>query len=153
MPRVQLVRLLEGFKVKIHVFAEDPGSGTNPPRGFGFLQDLIKGECIFVNDMDTPNTLYHFANADMVISGGGGGGGAWNSLRTIGPFAFALSKKQHPPPHTQNRKTLLFCFLHLLWKDGVVVAFLRRCTYVDKAFPCMQARTYCRFIVCVDVGV
>ena len=34
-PCLQVGKLLEGFKVRKHVFAEDPGSGTNPPRGFG----------------------------------------------------------------------------------------------------------------------
>ena len=68
-PQKQLDNLLEGFQKRIYVFAESPPSGRGPPPGFEFLTDLLP-DGIFVNDMDSPSTLYHFANADMVVNFG-----------------------------------------------------------------------------------
>ena len=81
----------------MHVFAEDPGSGANPPKGFGFLQGLINGECTFVNDMDPPNTLYHFANADMVISSGKISA---DTLQAKWQWTCQPFPRPPPPPHT-----------------------------------------------------
>ena len=98
----------------MYVFAEDPGSGSDPPRGFGFLRELTQGEFIFINDMDPPNTLYHFANADLVVNigkrleihyrpeKGGGGGGVECGIpsRSYPP--------PPPPPHTHTNRKLVF---------------------------------------------
>ena len=86
----------------MYVFAEDPGSGSGPPRGFGCLisRELIQSEFIFINDVDPPSTLYHFANADLVVNIGkrlvvhhGSGKG-----EKLNAESFKCRVVQSPPP-------------------------------------------------------
>lgn len=65
-----LGQLLSGFRVQVYFFSESPTApALAPPDGFGFLAQLVPG-AVFVNHMDTQATLYHLANADMVITSG-----------------------------------------------------------------------------------
>lgn len=61
--------LLEGLPFRVHVFSQHDQPGK-PPQGFEFLKTLMP-KAVFVNDLDTPTTLYHMANADMVVTSGG----------------------------------------------------------------------------------
>lgn len=65
----QLEQLLEGFDYRIYFFAEDPFAIDRPPRGYEFLSQLP--QAVFINQMPVDLTLFHFLNADMVITSGG----------------------------------------------------------------------------------
>lgn len=60
---------LQGYQVRHYFFSEDSGSGTGPPTGFPFLKALFT-DSYFVNTMGVEPTLYHFANADLLIATG-----------------------------------------------------------------------------------
>jgi hypothetical protein len=55
--------------VHTYVFCENRTSDNKPPAGFEFLADIF-GEFTYVGDLEAPSTLYHWANADMVITSG-----------------------------------------------------------------------------------
>ena len=57
----------------MYMFVESPNSGDGPVPGFEFLVDMVPEDTVFVTDMDAGSTLYHFANADMLVNTGESG--------------------------------------------------------------------------------